>query len=245
MKLAGGSTGNVGPSAGSEDVRPMSQSPKPFLIAPSILSSDFARLGDELSAIDAAGADWVHIDVMDGHFVPNITLGPPVIRSIRRCTALPFDVHLMIEPVDPFIPAFADAGADIITIHAEAGPHVHRSLQLIRSLGKKAGVVYNPGTDVAGLEYLIDEIDMVLLMTVNPGFGGQAFIAAMLDKVRKVKALIGDRPIRIEIDGGVSTGNVRTLCEAGADVLVAGTAVFKGGTEADYIKNIKALRDSR
>lgn len=216
-----------------------------LIIAPSILSADFSRLGEELRAIDAAGADWVHIDVMDGHFVPNITLGPPVIKALRRHTRLPFDVHLMIEPVDAFIPAFADAGADVISVHVEAGPHVHRSLQVIRSLGKKSGVVLNPGTDIGGLEYMLDELDLILLMTVNPGFGGQAFIASVVDKVRKVKALVGDRPIHIEIDGGVSTGNVRLLMEAGADVLVAGTSVFKGGTPDAYTSNIKALRDSQ
>jgi ribulose-phosphate 3-epimerase len=213
-------------------------------IAPSMLSSDFSRLGEELAAIEAAGGDWIHLDVMDGHFVPNITFGPPVIKAMRRHTSLPFDVHLMIEPVDFFIPAFADAGADVITVHLEAGPHVHRSLQVIRSLGKKAGVVLNPGTDIGSLQYLLDEIDMVLLMTVNPGFGGQAFIPSVVDKVKKVKALIGDRPIHIEIDGGVSTDNAGLLVRAGADVLVAGTSVFKGGTPADYTRNIKALRDS-
>lgn len=213
-------------------------------IAPSMLSSDFSRLGEELAAIEAAGGDWIHLDVMDGHFVPNITFGPPVIKAMRRHTQLPFDVHLMISPVDVYIPAFADAGADLITVHVEAGPHVHRSLQLIRSLGKKAGVVLNPGTDTACLEYLIDEVDMILLMAVNPGFGGQAFIPSVVDKIRRVKALVGDRPIHIELDGGVSTANAGLITRAGVDVLVAGTAVFHGGTPADYKRNIQALRDS-
>ncbi|WP_237152479.1 ribulose-phosphate 3-epimerase [Oryzibacter oryziterrae] len=214
------------------------------IIAPSMLSSDFSRLGEELRAIEAAGADWIHLDVMDGHFVPNITFGPPVIKAMRKHTKLPFDVHLMIAPADPYIPAFADAGADLITVHVEAGPHVHRSLQVIRGLGKKSGVVLNPGTEISGLEYMLDEIDMVLLMTVNPGFGGQAFIGSVVEKVKKVKALIGDRPIHIEIDGGVSVDNAGLLTRAGADVLVAGTSVFKGGTQADYERNIKALRAS-
>ena len=213
-------------------------------IAPSVLSSDFARLGEELAAVERAGGDWIHIDIMDGHFVPNITFGPAVVKAMRPHTKLPFDVHLMIEPADPFLAAFADAGADVISVHKEGGAHVHRSLQVIRSLGKKAGVVLNPGTDVGGLEYMLDEIDLVLLMTVNPGFGGQAFIPAVVEKVKKVKALIGDRPIHIEIDGGVSTANAGLLARAGADVLVAGTSVFKGGTEADYRRNIQALRDS-
>ena len=213
-------------------------------IAPSLLAAEMSRLGEEVRAVERAGADWLHLDIMDGHFVPNITFGPAVVKAMRPHTKLPFDVHLMIEPADPFLAAFADAGADVISVHKEGGAHVHRSLQVIRSLGKKAGVVLNPGTDVGGLEYMLDEIDLVLVMTVNPGFGGQAFIPAVVEKVKKVKALIGDRPIHIEIDGGVSTANAGLLARAGADVLVAGTSVFKGGTEADYRRNIQALRDS-